>query len=120
MSFYNTFPSCILIAQRGFIVIFPYIYIMCFDDTVTHIMYFELSFPSFPLFLNNCNGFHWSIFIHTYKVLGHSHSLLPSPFTLHPCISYPQSSLNFMFVSFLISILYIHEKTCNIFYFWLI
>jgi hypothetical protein len=56
----------ILIMQRGFVVIFPYLHVMYFDQMPPSITFSSLStFSSYVVF----NGFHYPIFIHAYEVL---------------------------------------------------
>jgi hypothetical protein len=56
---------CILLVQRGFIVIFPYMHRMCFDQMHCSV---TLSYCP-PIFLNHFSGFHYAIFLHAQSQL---------------------------------------------------
>jgi hypothetical protein len=59
------FISIYIVIQRGFIVIYPHMFIMYFDKI--HYLYF-FCFP-FLLYWKKFNEFCYSVFIHVYEVL---------------------------------------------------
>jgi hypothetical protein len=91
--------SCFIsmsIAQKGFIVTFPYMHVMCLDQI--HPLYYFLILLSSISPIKKINGFHCSIFVLEYKVLQlYSHSIALSP-SLFPLL-FPQNILPFIFMS---------------------
>jgi hypothetical protein len=87
------FFQCILIVQRGFIVIFPYMDIIYFDQI--HSLYYSFLPPlsSTTFFFDSFSGFYCAILTHLlkYTSIVYIPLSLPSPFPL-PLLNGPPNS----------------------------
>jgi hypothetical protein len=86
------FNYCLLIVQRDFILIFPYVYTSYFDQI--HPLYYTLSPVSEQLLM----GF---IILFSYMLIKYPCNICPPFFTLSPPVGfYPNSSPCFILISF--------------------